>query len=612
LCGAGVSGAGLYDAFLRRNACNAQNSRFVRKRGEYMIRKIASYIGEYKKNTILAPVFMVGEVAMDVLIPYLMSFLINDGLQKGDFQFVLKIGVLMLAMAILGLTFGSFSGVHAAIASTGLAKNLRKAMFSNVQGFSFENIDNFSSSSLITRLTTDVNNVQNAFQMIIRMMVRAPLMMIFALVMSFVLNAKLASIFLITIPVMAAVMSCVIFGAHKYFKQMFEEYDHLNNAVQENLLNIRTVKAYVREDYEIKKFEKISNKLVDLSKSAEKLIILPTPVLTMLVFGIIIADGLWGGQLIVDGSMEMGDLTTLFTYAVQVMMSFMMVTMTLVMVVMSGASAERIVEVLNEETTITNCENPVMEVKDGSIVFENVGFSYGGDDKLVLSDVNLSIASGETVGIIGGTGSSKSTLVQLIPRLYDVTQGRVLVGGTDVKELDMHTLRDNVSMVLQKNELFSGTIESNMRWGDENATDEEILRACKLAQADEFVQTFDNKYKTHIEQGGNNVSGGQKQRLCIARALLKKPKILILDDSTSAVDMRTDALIREAFAKEIPNTTKLIIAQRISSVQDADKIIVLDEGKVVGVGKHQELYEHNKIYREVYDSQVKGGDDDAA
>ncbi len=578
-----------------------------------MVKKLAAHIGKYKKDAILAPVYMIGEVAMDVLIPYLMSFLINNGLQKGDYNYVLRIGLIMLAMAVIGLICGALSGVHAAIASTGLAKNLRGALYSNIEKFSFENIDNFSSSSLITRLTTDVNNVQNAFQMMIRMMVRAPLMMVFALAMSFVLEARLAAIFLIALPVFGLIMYFVITKANRYFKKLFEEYDHMNNMVQENLLNIRTVKAYVREEREIDKFERISQKLVDLSKSAEKLIIIPTPVLTLLVFAIIIADGCIGGHFIVNGSMELGDMTTLFTYAIQVMMSFMMITMIMVMMVMSVASAGRIVEVLDEETTISNCENPQMEVKDGSIRFENACFAYaGGEDKNVLENISLSINSGETVGIIGGTGSSKSTFVQLIPRLYDVTEGAVYVGGVNVKDIDLSTLRDSVSMVLQKNELFSGTINSNMRWGDENATDEEIKRACTLAQADEFISTFEDGYETKIEQGGSNVSGGQKQRLCIARALLKKPKILILDDSTSAVDMKTDALIREAFANEIPNTTKLIIAQRISSVQDADKIIVLDEGKVSGIGTHEELYKNNAIYKEVYDSQVKGGDDDAA
>ena len=523
-----------------------------------------------------------------------------------------KRGFAMLAMTVIGLICGSMSGVHAAVASTGLAKNLRGALFSNVQKFSFENIDNFSSSSLITRLTTDVNNVQNAFQMMIRMMIRAPFMMIFALIMSFVLEPRLASVFLVTIPLFGLIMFFVTRMAGKYFKRLFEEYDHMNNMVQENLLNIRTVKAYVREDYEINKFDKVSKRLVDFSKAAEKMIILPTPILTLLVFGIIIVDGCIGGHFIVEGSMKLGDMTTLFTYAIQVMMSFMMITMTLVMITMSIASAGRIVEVLDEETTIKNSDNPVMVVKDGSIRFEHVGFAYaGGADKNVLQDVNIDIKAGETVGIIGGTGSSKSTLVQMIPRLYDVTEGAVYVGGVNVKDIDLHVLRDSVSMVLQKNELFSGTINSNMRWGDKDATEEEIQHACELAQAKEFIDTFENKYETHIEQGANNVSGGQKQRLCIARALLKKPKILILDDSTSAVDMKTDALIREAFAKEIPNTTKLIVAQRISSVQDADKIIVLDEGKISGVGTHEELYRTNEIYKEVFDSQTKGGKENA-
>lgn len=578
-----------------------------------MIKKIGAHVKEYKINAILAPLFMVCEVAMDVLIPYLMAFLINDGLMKGDFDYVVKTGLMMLLMTVFGLFTGSMSGIHAAKASTGLAKNLRKALFANVQDFSFENIDKFSSSSLITRLTTDVTNIQNSFQMLIRMCVRAPMMMIFALVMSFVLNAKLASVFLVAIPILTVIVIFVIKKAHGYFRRLFKEYDKLNNVVQENLLSIRTVKAYVREGYEIDKFEEISGKLVDYSKAAEKMIIIMQPVMTVIIFGVIIADSLLGGHMIVNGTMKPGDLTTMFTYATQIMMSLMMISMVAVMLVMSVASAERIVEVLDEETTIKNCDNPIMEVQDGSISFEHVGFAYSkGEDKNVLEDVSFEIKSGETVGIIGGTGSSKSTLVQLIPRLYDVTEGRILVGGSDVRSLDIRTLRDSVSMVLQKNELFSGTITSNMKWGSLTATADEIEKACKLAQADEFIQEFDDKYQTKIEQGGNNVSGGQKQRLCIARALLKQPKILILDDSTSAVDMRTDALIRDAFAHEIPNTTKIIIAQRIASVMDADKIIVLDEGKIAGIGNHEELYGTNAIYREVYDSQVKGGDDHAA
>ncbi|MCR4956454.1 MAG: ABC transporter ATP-binding protein/permease [Lachnospiraceae bacterium] len=578
-----------------------------------MVKKLMGHIGEYKKNMILSPVFMIGEVAMDVFIPYLMAFLINNGIQKGDYDYVIKMGVMMLVMVLIGLFCGTMSGTHAAIASTGLARNLRRALFARVQTFSFENIDKFSSSSLITRLTTDVNSIQNSFQMVIRSLVRAPLMMIFALVMSFVLEPRLGSVFLIAIPIMALVMFFVIKNAHVYFKKMFKEYDHLNNDVQENLLNIRTVKAYVREDREIEKFNKVAEKLMDFSKSAEKIVILPMPLMTVIVFGVIIIDSLLGGHFIVNGEMEIGNLTTLFTYALQVMMSLIMISMILVMVVMSMASAERIVEVLDEKTTIENCENPIKEIKDGSIRFEDVSFAYkGGDDKDVLEHINLEIASGETVGILGGTGSSKSTLVQLIPRLYDVSHGAVYVGGVDVRELDLTALRDQVSMVLQKNELFSGTINSNMRWGDANATEEEIRHACELARADEFIDGFELGYESKIEQGGTNVSGGQKQRLCIARALLKKPKILILDDSTSAVDMKTDAMIRSAFANEIPNTTKLIIAQRISSVQDADKIVVLDEGKIAGVGTHEELYAGNKIYKEVYDSQMKGGDDDAA
>lgn len=578
-----------------------------------MLRKIGDHVKEYKINAILAPLFMVCEVAMDVLIPYLMAFLINEGLMKGDLDYVVKVGGVMLVMTFIGLFTGSMSGIHAAKASTGLAKNLRKALFSNVQDFSFANIDKFSASSLITRLTTDVTNIQNAFQMMIRMCVRAPMMMIFALIMSFVLNAKLASVFLLAIPVLTLVVAIVTKKAHRYFRRLFGKYDELNNVVQENLLSIRTVKAYVRESYEIDKFEEISEALVGLSKAAEKMMIIMQPVMTLIIFGVIITDSLLGGHMIVNGTMKTGDLTTMFTYATQVMMSLMMISMVAVMLVMSYASGERIVEVLDEESTIKNCKEPKMEVKDGSIRFEHVSFAYSkGEGKDVLTDIHFTIQSGETVGIIGGTGSSKSTLVQLIPRLYDTTKGTIYVGGTDVKELDIHVLRDSVSMVLQKNELFKGTIASNMKWGKLDASEDEIIKACTLAQADEFVQKFDDKYEATIEQGGSNVSGGQKQRLCIARAILKQPKILILDDSTSAVDMRTDALIQEAFAKEIPNTTKIIIAQRIASVIDADKIIVLEEGKISGIGNHHELYEKNAIYREVYDSQMKGGDDNAA
>ncbi len=579
-----------------------------------MVKKIISYVGEYKKNAILAPVFMVAEVFTDVMIPYLMAYLIDNGLEKGDFNYVVKVGGMMLVMSLIGLMMGSLSGTHAAIASTGLARNLRKALFSQVQGFSFENIDRFSSSSLITRLTTDVTNVQNTFQMIIRMCVRAPLTLIFSLIMAFVLNAKLASIFLVAVPIIAVVMFLLIKKAHHFFTALFKAYDKLNNGVQENLLNIRTVKAYVREAFEIEKFESASNELVFLSKAAEKIIVIQMPMMTLVVYGIIITVSMLGGHFIVAGEMTTGALTTMFTYALSVMMSLMMVAMITVMLVMSIASGERIVEVLNEESTIKSPENGDKNVADGSIRFEHVSFAYngGGSDKYVLEDINLDIKSGETIGIIGGTGSSKSTLVQLIPRLYDVSEGAIYVGGKDVREMDLFALRDSVSMVLQKNELFSGTITSNMHWGDPDASNEEIKHACNLAQASEFIEELDDQYMYKIEQGGNNVSGGQKQRLCIARALLKKPKILILDDSTSAVDMRTDALIRDAFANEIPDTTKIIIAQRIASVQDADRIIVLDEGKIAGVGNHEELYANNDIYREIYDSQVKGGDDNAA
>ena len=550
-----------------------------------------------------------------LLIPYIMALLINNGLEKGDgdLNYVIRTGVIMLVMSFGGLLFGVTSGMNAAIASTGLAKNLRKALFSKVQGFSFENIDKFSSSSLITRLTSDVTNVQNTFQMIIRMCVRAPLMMVFALIMAFRLNTKLASLFVIAVPVLAVALYFIITNVHGFFKQMFKEIDNLNNDVQENLLNIRTVKAYVRESYEIDKFEKITDKIAKIAVKAEKIMVIQMPIMMFVVNAINVLLSLIGGKLAIYGEVEVGTLNSLFTYTMQILMSLMMVSFILVMLVMSIASAERITEVLNEESTLKNPENPIIEVKDGSIKFEHVDFAYEkGEDKNVLTDVNIDIKSGMTVGIIGGTGSSKSTLVQLIPRLYDVTGGSVKVGGVDVRDYDMHALRDAVSMVLQKNEVFSGTVTSNMHWGNENATAEEIKKACDMACASEFIEQWEDKYDYKIEQGGNNVSGGQKQRLCIARALLKKPKILILDDSTSAVDMRTDALIRDMFKNEIPDTTKIIIAQRIASVMDSDMIIVLDEGRVSAIGTHDELYKTSEIYKDVYDSQVKGGDDDAA
>lgn len=579
-----------------------------------MIKKIASCIGEYKKNTILAPLLMIMEVLMDTMIPYIMASLINKGLSgNGDYNYVVKTGIIMLVMSVLGLVFGMTSGINAAIASTGLAKNLRTALFNKVQLFSFENIDRFSSSSLITRLTSDVTNVQNTFQMIIRMCVRAPLMMVFALIMSFKLNAKLALLFVVAVPVLAVVLYFIITNVHGFFKRMFKEIDNLNNDVQENLLNIRTVKAYVRESYEIDKFERISETIATIAKKAERILVLQMPVMMLVVNVINILLSLIGGKFAIYGDIQVGTLNTMFTYTMQILMSLMMVSFIMVMLVMSIASAERITEVLSEEPTLANKENPVTEVKNGEIRFEHVSFAYEkGEDKDVLCDIDLVINSGETVGIVGGTGSSKSTLVQLIPRLYDVTKGSLKVGGVDVRNYDMKALRDSVSMVLQKNEIFSGTIASNMRWGDKEATYDDIKKALDLSCASEFVDKYEDGYEYKIEQGGTNVSGGQKQRLCIARALLKKPKILILDDSTSAVDMKTDALIREGFKNFIPDTTKIIIAQRISSVMDADKIIVLDEGRVVGLGTHDELYKNNDIYREVYDSQVKGGDDDAA
>lgn len=578
-----------------------------------MIKKIAACVGEYKRPSILAPIYMIGEVTMDVLIPYLMAFMIDKGLNQSDLSYVLKIGVAMLALTALGMFFGVQSGKYAAIAGTGLAKNLRSTLFRRVQTFSFENIDKFSTASLVTRLTTDVSNVQNAYQMIIRMLVRAPMTMVLALFMSFLLSVKLSLIFVAAIPILMVAVYFIVTNAHQFFMKLFRTYDKLNAVVQENLVGMRTVKAYVREDYEINKFGTISQRIVDLSKGAEKMIILLNPVMFIVVYGCIIICSLLGAKFIIHGELTTGALMSLFTYAVQILSSIMMVSMILVQCVMAKASVERIVEVLDEEAQLKNCEEPVENLEDGSIEFDHVSFSYSHDEKnCVLSDVNFKIKSGQTVGILGGTGSAKSSLVQLIPRLYDVTIGSVKVGGVDVREIDMEVLRENVSMVLQKNVLFSGTVNSNMRWGDLEATDQEIKEACELAQADEFVQTFENQYEARIDQGGNNVSGGQKQRLCIARAILKKPKILILDDSTSAVDMKTDALIRRAFEEKIPDTTKIIIAQRVASVEQADQIIILNDGKIDGIGTHQELLRTNQIYKEVYESQKQGGDDHAA
>lgn len=574
-----------------------------------MYRKLMAYIKEYKLASLLAPIFVSLEVVMEVLIPMMMAQIIDVGLANNNIPYVYKIGIIMMGMALVSLLFGALSGCYAAVASAGVAKNLRQAIYYKIQDFSFANIDKFSTSSLVTRLTTDVTNVQNAYQVIIRMLVRAPIMLVFALFMSFQLNARLSVIFLFVIPFLGIALYFIMTRAHPNFVKMFKKYDLVNLVVQENLTSIRTVKAYVREDYENKKFKNATGELQQYSINAEKILAFNSPIMQLSMYFTIIMISWFGAQFIIGGSMETGQLMSLFTYVTQILSSLMMISMSFVMVTMAKSSAERIVEVLDEESDLTNAESPLTQVNDGSIEFKNVDFSYSKDpNNLALSQINIKIESGQTIGILGGTGSAKTSLVQMIPRLYDATSGQVLVGGQDVRNIDIETLRDNVAMVLQKNVLFSGTIKENLRWGDANATDEDIIHACQLAQADEFIQTFPDKYDTMLDQGGTNVSGGQKQRLCIARALLKKPKILILDDSTSAVDTKTDALIRKAFKEEIPNTTKIIIAQRVSSVEDADMIIVLDDGKINGIGTHEELLKTNAIYQEVYESQTKGDD----
>lgn len=574
-----------------------------------MIKKLSKYVGEFKKEALLSPICIAIEVIMEVILPLLMAAVIDNGVNKGDMDYVIKMGALMLVVAFISLAGGALCGKYAAIASSGFARNVRRAMFGKIQDFSFANIDKFSTAGLVTRMTTDVTNVQQAFQMIIRICVRAPFMLIFSLGMCIYKAPQLSGIFLGALLFLGISMGLIITRAFPRFKAVFEQYDHLNASVQENLTGIRVVKAYVREEYENEKFLKESGKVRDLFISAEKLVLLNSPVMQLTMYSCILLISWLGAKTIVAGNMTTGTLMSLFTYTVQILMSLMMISMVFVMLTMAKTSAERILEVLEEESTIKNPEAPVEEVRDGSIDFENVSFRYsGGEDKNVLENINIHIKSGETIGIIGGTGSSKSTLVQLIPRLYDVSEGSVKVGGVDVRSYDMEVLRNEVSMVLQKNVLFSGTILENLRWGNENATFEEAKHACELAQADEFIQKFPNGYDTKIERGGTNVSGGQKQRLCIARALLKKPKILILDDSTSAVDTATDAKIRKAFREEIPNTTKLIIAQRISSVEDADHILVLNQGEVNGFGTHKELLKNNEIYRDIYELQKKGAE----
>ena len=575
-----------------------------------MIKKLAVYAGEFKKETILSPICIAIEVIMEVILPVLMAAVIDKGVNVGDMNYVLKMGLLMIVVAFVSLAGGALCGKYAAIASSGFARNLRRALFEKIQEFSFANIDKFSTAGLVTRMTTDVTNVQQSFQMIIRICVRSPFMLIFSLIMCLKLAPEVSWIFLVALVFLGGVLAFVATKAFPKFHKMFKQYDLLNANIQENLAGIRVVKAYVREGHETEKFLEQSGKVKDLSIAAEKLILLNSPAMQLTMYGCILVISWLGANSIIAGNMTTGTLMSLFTYTMQVLMSLMMISMIFVMLTMSKTSAERIMEVLDEESTIQNPKNPVWEVEDGSIDFENAAFRYsGGADKNVLENVNIHIKSGETIGIIGGTGSSKSTFVQLIPRLYDVSEGSVKVGGVDVRDYDMEVLRNEVSMVLQKNVLFSGTILDNLRWGNENATLEEAKHACELAQAAEFIESFPDGYETKIERGGTNVSGGQKQRLCIARALLKKPKILILDDSTSAVDTATDAKIRKAFREEIPNTTKLIIAQRISSVQDADHILVLEEGKVNGYGTHEELMKNNEIYRDIYELQQKGAEE---
>lgn len=585
-----------------------------KKGGFGMVRKLLRSVREYKTSSLLAPLFVTCEVILEVIIPMLMANLIDFGIEAGNMQYILKMGLALVIFCIVSLTFGALSGKYAAVASAGFAKNLREDMYNKVQEYSFSNIDKFSTASIVTRLTTDITNIQNAYMMSIRVAVRCPIMLIFALFMAFQINSHLAPIFVIAIPILAIGLVIIISNAKRIFERIFRTYDKLNNVVQENLHGIRVVKSFVREDHETEKFCSVSKEIYQDFSKAEKILAFNAPLMQFCAYGCMLLISWLGAKLIVASGnnpavgMTTGDLTSMFSYTMQILMSLMMFSMVFVMITISYASMERAEEILDEKSDLHNPENPVYEVKDGSIEFDHVNFVYGKNaDKLCLDNVNLKIPSGATVGIIGGTGSSKSTLVQLIPRLYDATEGAVKVGGRDVREYDIESLREEVAMVLQKNVLFSGTIKDNLRWGKEDATDEEMRHVCQLAQADEFIQTFPDGYDTYIEQGGTNVSGGQKQRLCIARALLKKPKILILDDSTSAVDTKTDALIRMAFREEIPNTTKIIIAQRISSVEDADLILVLDDGKINGMGTHEELLANNEIYREVYESQQKGG-----
>ena len=575
-----------------------------------MLKTLAAQVKEFKTASLLTPVFMILEVIMEMIIPFLMASIIDDGVNAGDMNHILMVGGAMVLAALCSLTFGICGGIFGAKASTGFARNLRRAMYENIQTFSFSNIDKFSTSGLVTRLTTDVTNVQMAYQMLLRMCMRAPFGLIIAMIMSFVISPRLASVYLMAVLVLGCILAFIVSRAMKHFTQAFPKYDALNESVQENVSAIRVVKAYVREDYENEKFKKASGNIYKIFCKAEGIVAWNGPVMSLTVYSCIILISWIGAHMVVQDALTVGQLTSLLTYCMNILMNLMMLSMIFVMMTMSAASARRISEVLDEKPDLANPEDPVYEVKDGSIRFENVSFSYKKDaGEPVLKNINLEIRSGETIGIIGGTGSAKSSLVNLISRLYDVTEGQLSVGGLDVRRYDMESLRNQVAVVLQNNVLFSGTILENLRWGDKNATEEECRKACDLACASEFIEKMPDGYNTYIEQGGTNVSGGQKQRLCIARALLKKPKILILDDSTSAVDTATDAKIRQAFAQEIPGTTKLIIAQRISSVEHADRIIVMHEGEIDGFGTHQELLETNEIYRDVYESQTAGSGD---
>ena len=575
-----------------------------------MLKTLGAQLKEFKKDSVKTPVFMILEVLMEMIIPFLMASIIDDGVEKGDIRHICIVGIFMIGAALIGLYAGIMGGVCGANASAGFARNLRKAMYENIQKFSFSNIDKFSTAGLITRLTTDVTNVQNAYQMLLRMFVRAPISMVCAMIMSFYINARLATIYLVAVLILGVALFFIIHKVSGYFQEVFEKYDDLNASVQENVSGIRVVKAYVREDYENRKFSKASYNVYRMFVKAEKILSYNAPLMQITVYSCILGISWLGAKMIVSDTLTTGELMSLLTYCMNILMSLMMLSMVFVMLSMSTASCERIAEVLNEKSELSNPKDPIMDVADGSIVFDHVDFSYKkGSGEYVLKNINLDIRAGETIGIIGGTGSAKSSLVNLISRLYDVTNGSIRVGGKDVRSYDMEVLRNQVAVVLQKNVLFSGTILDNLRWGNKEATREECIRACQLACADEFIEKMPDGYDTYIEQGGSNVSGGQKQRLCIARALLKNPKVLILDDSTSAVDTATDARIREAFAREIPGTTKLIIAQRISSVQNADRIIVMNDGEIDGFGSHEELLSANRIYREVYESQTQGGGD---